>query len=155
MTCSSRSKYHDPGCYGMLNSTYLFYLSFENSLCQDYVTEKLFKILEMDVVPVVRGGIGQEYSRIAKGNRWYIDSNEFNSPKALALYLLYLKEHTEKYVEYFNNKNTFKVTTRYSLATTQWCQLCAKINDCTEPEKIITDINMWCNNTNYVLPKSP
>ena len=155
MTCSSRSKYHDPGCYGMLNSTYLFYLSFENSFCQDYVTEKLFKVLEMDVVPVVRGGIGQEYSRITRGNRWYIDSSEFNSPKALAQYLLYLKEHPEKYVEYFNNKNTFKVTTRYGANTTQWCKLCAKVNDCTEPEKIITDITMWWNVSNCVFPKSP
>ena len=155
LTCSSRSKYHDPGCYGMLNSTYLFYLSFENSLCPDYVTEKLFKILEMDLVPVVRGGIGQEYSRITRGNRWYIDSNEFKSPKALAQYLLYLKEHPEEYVEYFNNKNKFKVTTRYGTNTTQWCKLCAKLNDCTEPEKIITNINMWWNVSNCVFPKSP
>ena len=36
---------------------YYFYLSFENSLCDQYITEKLFKILGSNsyVVPVVMG----------------------------------------------------------------------------------------------------
>ena len=34
---------------------YMFYLSFENSLCDHYVTEKLWNWLKRDIVPVVMG----------------------------------------------------------------------------------------------------
>jgi hypothetical protein len=37
--------------------------SFENSVCDDYVTEKLFKILPFDVVPIVYGGAGQNLKK--------------------------------------------------------------------------------------------
>ena len=34
---------------------YRFYLAFENSHCKDYITEKFFKVLDHEVIPVVRG----------------------------------------------------------------------------------------------------
>lgn len=43
-------------CYAMLASDYYFYLSFENSMGEDYVTEKLLTPLQHYVVPVVYGG---------------------------------------------------------------------------------------------------
>ena len=36
--------------------TYKFYFSFENSLCDDYVSEKLFKIMNQIIIPVVYNG---------------------------------------------------------------------------------------------------
>ena len=42
-------------CLELISVEYMFYLAFENSLCQDYVTEKLFKILPYNAVPVVYG----------------------------------------------------------------------------------------------------
>lgn len=43
-------------CYALLESDYYFYLSFENSFCEDYVTEKLLTALKHFAVPVVYGG---------------------------------------------------------------------------------------------------
>ena len=53
----------DPECYVQLASKYKFYLSFENSICKDYVTEKFFSVLQHDLLPIVMGGA--DYASIA------------------------------------------------------------------------------------------
>lgn len=42
-------------CHEKLSTEYKFYFAFENSLCKDYITEKFFKVVNMDIVPVVMG----------------------------------------------------------------------------------------------------
>ena len=49
-------------CFKEIEEQYQFYLSFENSLCRDYATEKLYRALASKLVPVVMGGAN--YSRI-------------------------------------------------------------------------------------------
>ncbi len=46
----------DAECWSLVESEYKFYLSLENSLCTDYVTEKFFNALARQVVPVTMGG---------------------------------------------------------------------------------------------------
>ena len=58
----------------MLNRKYKFYLSFENSICEDYVTEKVWKILQLHVVPIVLGGA--DYKDILPPHS-YIDVRDF------------------------------------------------------------------------------
>lgn len=43
-------------CYALLESDYYFYLSFENSFGDDYVTEKVLTAVQHFTVPVVYGG---------------------------------------------------------------------------------------------------
>lgn len=42
-------------CYALIESTYYFYLAFENSFSEDYVSEKVLTALEHFAVPVVLG----------------------------------------------------------------------------------------------------
>ena len=53
----------------MIESKSKFYLSFENSICTDYVTEKFFRIAQLEnVVPVVYGGA--DISNICSAKSW-------------------------------------------------------------------------------------
>lgn len=49
-------------CLNMIRRDYFFYLAFENSFSDDYVTEKFVYALKYDTVPVVYGGAN--YSRL-------------------------------------------------------------------------------------------
>ena len=53
-----------------------FYLAFENSLCRDYITEKFWKVLSYNVVPVVLNGVNM--TRVAPPHS-YIDIKDFDS----------------------------------------------------------------------------
>ena len=52
---SGCSKHSNPPCEPTVEWEYKFYLSFENSLCSDYVTEKFFIYMNKDIVPIVLG----------------------------------------------------------------------------------------------------
>jgi hypothetical protein len=67
----------DP-CFKMVNRKYRFYLSFENAICKDYVTEKMFNALKLNTIPVVFGGAN--YSQILPPGS-YIDALDFPDPK--------------------------------------------------------------------------
>lgn len=77
-------------CFASQGPHYWFYLSFENSNCPDYVTEKLWRILDSAIVPIVMGG--GNYSRIAPPHS-VIDVNDYSSVEELAKYLVHLTEN--------------------------------------------------------------
>lgn len=49
-------RYQMKKCLGILERDYYFYLAFENSIAEDYVTEKLLHPLQHYTVPIVYGG---------------------------------------------------------------------------------------------------
>lgn len=55
------SRDNEKDCDKLVKRDYYFYLSFENSFSEDYVTEKLLRALNNDAVPIVYGGAN--YSR--------------------------------------------------------------------------------------------
>ena len=83
-----------------------------------YITEKVYRIMELDVVPVVLGF--SNYSRILPP-RSFIDVRDFESPKALATYLQLLDRNDSAYNEYFQWKEQYKCT---HSALRVGCRLC-------------------------------
>ena len=65
---------HFGEAYDILGKTYPFLFSFENSLCDDYVSERFFIIMSANVIPVVYNGANM--STIAPKHS-YIDIKDF------------------------------------------------------------------------------
>ena len=96
-------------CHEYIEKNYMFYLSFENSICEDYVTEKFWKFLNGNLVPVVLGGAN--YDKIAPPHS-FINAMDFSSPNDLAEYLKYLISNSTAYNEYFKFENLSKTIDR-------------------------------------------
>lgn len=88
--------------------TYKFYLSFENGICTDYISEKYWKYLELGLVPVVLGGSDYNDPRLVIPGS-FIDASKFSSAKELGLYLNYLDKNDTAYNEYFSWKQKYKI----------------------------------------------
>lgn len=115
----------DPSCYKMLDAKYKFYLSFENSICTDYVTEKFFEIMNLNIVPVVFGGA--IYDQIAPFHS-YINAH-FYTPEQLANYLELLYANDTLYNQYFWWKDHYRVEAGVEqMARHGFCDLCEKLH---------------------------
>ncbi|XP_063230901.1 alpha-(1,3)-fucosyltransferase C-like [Bacillus rossius redtenbacheri] len=117
---------------------YKFYLSFENSLCRDYATEKLFSVMRHDVVPVVYGGA--DYREVAPPGS-YVDTKDFANPERLAEHLKYLDANPREYAKYLSWKRSYAV--RDDVMALAMCKLCAMLNDPSLPPKSYGDIHQW------------
>ena len=107
---------NDRHCDSLLRDDYRFYLSFENSNCRDYITEKFFHNALQSValshinsqyfsrrnrvVPIVMGAPKSDVTRVAPPHS-FIHIDDFASPRELGAYLKYLSINTTAYKEYF------------------------------------------------------
>ena len=132
--CGGWNRHH---CDEMLRKDYKFYLALENSWCPDYVTEKFFRTLHYDTIPIVMGGAN--YSRFAPPNS-YIDVADFASPLQLAEYLLLLDRDDELYDRYFDWKKYYEVELN---PMDGWCDLCQMAHDKSLKPKVYHDISQW------------
>ena len=135
--CPKKVHHESDDCNAMLRKKYFFYFSFENSLCPEYVTEKLFRALRSGVVPVVFGGA--HYSKFAPPHS-YINAQDFTSPKALAQYLITVSSNPKLYSHFFEWRRHFDVR---SPKIDPWCQLCQMLNDQSLPAKTYENISRW------------
>ncbi|KAF9565491.1 Alpha 1,3 fucosyltransferase [Mortierella alpina] len=81
---------------------YKFYLSIENTNCNDYVTEKIERPYAVGVVPILDGP--RDYSRFIPTNHSTIRLDEFATPEQLAIRIHQLDHDDEAYLTYLDHK---------------------------------------------------
>lgn len=118
---------HNGDCTHLMNQTYQFYLSFENSFATDYVTEKFFKVLYKSIIPVVRSGA--DFQKLGVDKDLFINTADFKSPKDLAKHLKQVASNFSMYVRYLNARNTYNMhfLKDYNHKN-RVCKLCAEVN---------------------------
>ena len=114
-------------CHLRISREYKFYLSFENSLCEDYTTEKLYHIFQhqMPIVPVVRGAPNVK-NYIPNGT--YIDTHDFKSAKELAEFLKEVGGDKAKYTGYLKRMSMFTSVSHEESFQRSMCDICELLN---------------------------
>ncbi|XP_072355627.1 4-galactosyl-N-acetylglucosaminide 3-alpha-L-fucosyltransferase 9-like [Scyliorhinus torazame] len=85
-----------------------FYLSFENSVHEDYITEKLYNALLAGTVPVVLGTSRKNYENYIPADS-FIHVDDFHSAEELAGYLHKLDGNEDLYMTYFKWRKHYSV----------------------------------------------
>ncbi|XP_062399536.1 4-galactosyl-N-acetylglucosaminide 3-alpha-L-fucosyltransferase 9-like [Sardina pilchardus] len=122
-----------------------FYLAFENSIHEDYITEKLNGPMVSGTVPVVLGASRENYEQFIPADS-FIHVNDFPNPKALAEYLLQLNQNKDMYMRYFAWRKYFKATphllsTRNEF-TQAFCAACDHIGK-DNTYNVVQDLFWW------------
>ena len=125
--CGESIIIHNDQCHKNLTKQYKFYLAFENAICDEYVTEKIFHIFQhqMPIIPVVRSA-PEVTTYIPNGT--YINTRDFKSPKALAEYLINVGKDKEKYMSYLKNIRKYSSISQVEFFRRNMCDLCEMLN---------------------------
>lgn len=111
-------------CREHIANSYKFFFVLENSLCKDYITEKVFKTLKFDIVPVILSKFDLDFW-IPKSA--YINALDFNSQKDLADFLLKLDKDPVAYNKFFEWKKYLRVNKDPTIFA-PLCEMCIKLN---------------------------
>uniref|UniRef100_A0A2A4J738 Fucosyltransferase n=1 Tax=Heliothis virescens TaxID=7102 RepID=A0A2A4J738_HELVI len=113
-------------CMRMIETDYYFYLSFENSMSADYVTEKLLTALNHYAVPVVFGDAN--YTRYMPDGIYLTITKD--TVREVAQNMVNIINDKEQYYEYFKWHNHYTYSDgQDSPETDPYCNLCLLIND--------------------------
>ena len=136
---------HKPFCRRCwkIAKKYKFYLSFENSLCTDYITEKTYtNAFTHELVPVIMSGANLSNPLlIPQGS--YVDARSYSSAKALATYLMEVSNNSTLYNNFFKWRAEWKIVNQWDYKGLE-CSICEKLYESNEV-KIYNNIYSWFN----------
>ncbi|CEF60548.1 Glycosyl transferase, family 10-containing protein [Strongyloides ratti] len=132
-----------------VDDKYYFYLAFENSICKDYITEKLwYRGYNRPIIPIVlKRSIIENY---APPNS-FIAIDDFKNTQQLANYLKDLMNDKEKYISYFDWMKEYKVIfldgQNHDIAERPWgfCQFCRILHSNNKNFTRMQNFNEWWN----------
>ena len=96
------------------------------------MTEKAFKILDTNLIPVVHGGANYTKS-LPPGS--FIDVRDYPSPQHLAKYLKHLIDNPDEFIKYLKWKAEFEVLHVPECKQRSFCRLCEILYDENYPYK--------------------
>jgi hypothetical protein len=101
-------------CMKNILMNYRFYLSFENSQCDTYITEKYWiQGLNRHAVPIVLGARKQQYERIAVPNS-YIHVDDYRTVSDLAQELHRLNRNDTAFVRYLQWIHIYDISNQFT-----------------------------------------
>ncbi|EDV28568.1 uncharacterized protein TRIADDRAFT_3853, partial [Trichoplax adhaerens] len=116
----------DEECWSYMAKHYKFYLSFENKICKDYVTEKFYhNALLRGLVPIVIGGANYQDHHVAPPGS-YIDALQFNNAAELANYILKVSKDDQLYNSFFRWRSNYTIVEYDTLD--YFCALCQRLH---------------------------
>ncbi|XP_031355594.1 glycoprotein 3-alpha-L-fucosyltransferase A-like isoform X1 [Photinus pyralis] len=127
-------------------SKYKFYLSFENSNCDEYITEKVWwNAYQKNAIPIVMGGSKESYKKILPPDS-YIHVNDFATPRSLADYIRYLNDTASELKIYFQWKKSFSVLNEHGYfqsASVHYCRICEALHYNSKDVKVYTSLESF------------
>ncbi|KAM8938993.1 GDP-fucose protein O-fucosyltransferase 3 [Pelodytes ibericus] len=167
---SNPSSMEDKEFYLIL-SQYKFILAFENAVCDDYITEKLWRPLKLGVVPIYYGA--PNIRDWLPSNKSAIIVDRFGHPKELAEYIKQLDSNDTLYMEFLewklqgniNNKNLVSAVkdrkwgvqdvTQDNYIDAFECMVCSKIWENIRLKEKGLATRKWKAETNHLTCPSP
>ena len=131
------ARYHHDNCFDILNSTYRYYLAFENNFCQEYITEKFFENYKYDIIQVVRGG-NPKTRPVMISHDAYISASDFSNAHELGAYLRALK-----YAKMLQTEDEYLSITYSELFQQSMCEICKRLHDIYNYGFVYDDVYQW------------
>ena len=135
-------RWHHDDCFGILNTTYRYYLAFENALCDDYITEKFFENLQYDIIPIVRAS-NPKFRPLNISRDAYVSASDFKNAHELGKYLKALSRNTSKYAAMLETKDTYQVVPYMELFEQATCEICQRLHNINEYRSVYEDTYRW------------
>jgi drug/metabolite transporter (DMT)-like permease len=143
-SCNGQTCPQGSACERTSDARHKFYLAFENSLCDGYITEKALRAYEKGMVPVMMGGAGKEdYVRLGLPADSFIHVSDFASPALLAAYLQELDRDDAKYRAYFAWRGRAKLVSGEAAWQPALCDLCRDLHDDTLKTSSEAEVQQW------------
>ena len=115
-------------------ASFKYYFAFENIDCKDYVTEKVWRSLNKNIIPILLQPSRDSYSRYMIPDESVIHFDDFKrDPKELADQLKKIDSDFDVYFNHLKWTNIYLKTIDNPKYTEphRMCQLCKQLNTCT------------------------